>query len=91
MRGLENNMWECYAAEANYVMSFLNDAAEALQMVKSWTEESLYKEDLVLLRESDSLHAGQENDWSEPLKTNQLNLVASEAAGVLPRSEVVEY
>ena len=56
--------------------SLLEEAATRLELGKSWTEESLYKEEFALPRESGSLHlagtmvrramkAGNEEDWSE--------------------------
>ena len=72
-------MWECCAAKSMYVKSLLLCCSW-----ESWPEESPHREELVQLRESDSLHlagtmvrramkAGGENDWSELLKSNDLN------------------
>ena len=55
-KGFDNKMWECYAAQKVYAKSLLNEAARALQLEKSWPEESPYSEEQALLRESDSLH-----------------------------------
>ena len=54
VRGFENKMWECYAVKKMFAKNLLEQAATALNLGKSWTEESPYKEELALLRESDS-------------------------------------
>ena len=67
-----------------FAKSLLEQAATALKLGKSWTEESPYKEELALLRESDSLHlagtkvrrsvkVGKEDDWSELWKSSEFN------------------
>ena len=76
MRGIENKKWECYAASKTRAKNLLEDGATALDLSKSWTEESPYKKEAALLLESDSLHlpgpmarrairAGRADDWSE--------------------------
>ena len=56
--------------------SCLQNEATALQLGKSWSDESPYTEELALLREGDGVHlagtlvrlamtAGEEDDWSE--------------------------
>ena len=42
--GFENKMWESYAATKMYAKSSLNEAAMALQVGKSWPEESPFRE-----------------------------------------------
>ena len=49
-RGFENKMWECHAAKNMCAKSLLENAATALTLCNSWTEESPYKEELALLR-----------------------------------------
>ena len=56
MRGIENKKWECYAASKTRAKNLLEDGATALDLSKSWTEESPHKKELALLLESDSLH-----------------------------------
>ena len=69
-----------------YAKSLLSEAATALQLGESCTDEAPYKEELALSRESDSLHlagtmvrramkAGKEDDLSELLKSSELNPV----------------
>ena len=54
--GFENKMWERIAAKEMYAKGLLNEAATALQLVKFWPEESLYREELALSRESDGMY-----------------------------------
>ena len=84
MRGFEHKMWECYAAKKMVATSQLEDVETAIRLGKCWIEETSYKEELSLLRESGSLHlpdimarrairAGRADDWSELRKTDEVN------------------
>ena len=77
-------MSECYAAKQMYAKSLLDEGTTTLKLGTSWTE-SPYTETIAQLRETDSLHlagtmvrramkAGKANDWSELLKSKELNL-----------------
>ena len=83
-RGFEQKMRECSAANEMFANSSMESAATALKLGKRWTEESPYKEELALLRESGSLHlsgivvrramkAATEDGCSELLRNCHLN------------------
>ena len=75
-RGFENKKWECHAAK--------KILAKILPEQAAITQESPYKEELAVLRESDSLHrastmvrrsmkVGKEDRWSELWKSSEFN------------------
>ena len=75
-RGFENKKWECHAAKKML--------AKILPEQAAITQESPYKEELAVLRESDSLHrastmvrrsmkVGKEDHWSELWKGSEFN------------------
>ena len=76
----------------------LAEAATAVQLERSWTEESPYNEEMELLRESEGMRldirqarkAGEAVDWAELLNSEKLKcLDESEGAGMWVRGEAI--
>ena len=53
--GCASRMWERYAAKKLWAKDLVDEATRAVQLVKSWPDESPYKEWLELLRVSSGM------------------------------------